>query len=244
MKDKITPLILALAVLFGFGCKKKIDVEVAFQLTYDGEPLVMFQEYAYPDGKKITFSRFSFYLSDFQIKDGTNSIATENVDFVNLTNAHTDMAAAREGLLYLSDKFEISTLQEIEFNLGLREDQNDKVPADFATDHPQGKPGEYWLAWDSYIFAKIEGRIDLDGDDELETGIALHLGSNNVMREIQLPVTNMGNKVTLQIDLRDVFENGTIYNIAENPQLHSLSQLPAAEELADNISQALKIKSR
>ncbi len=244
MRNLLYSLIFTLIGTVSTGCTKKIDAEVAFQLTYDGEPLIMLQEYEYPDGKKVIFSRFSFYLSDFQLAGGDKSVALQNVDFVNLTSNHENQSVAERGLVYFSDKIELPALDEISFNLGLSQDQNTAVPADFATDHPQGKPGEYWLAWDSYIFVKIEGRIDLDGDDDPEAGIALHLGSNNVMREIRIPVNGMGNKITLEFDLKNVFENGSIYDIAENPQLHSLSQLPAAEELADNISQAIKIKSR
>ena len=117
------------------------------------------------------------------------------------------------------------------------------MPADHPSGNPLANSGEYWLAWNSYIFFKIEGYIDLDGDDEPETGVALHLGSDEVMRAFDLQNNTGTNDVMIQIDLNKIFGTNPVYDIVANPQIHSLSQLPAILELAQNLGTAVEIQS-
>ncbi|MBX2817850.1 MAG: hypothetical protein KTR24_17725 [Saprospiraceae bacterium] len=238
--------VLVLALLFAVsatGCRKDIPLEIAIQLTYQGEPLVLDQSMVFPDGKAFRVLRVSFYVSDLMVSDGSESILLKEVDFVNPSAGHLSSESAAGGYPYIETKVDLETIKDVSFNLGLTEAQNESVPADFSTDHPQSKPGEYWLAWDSYIFIKIEGWVDLDDDGDAETGMNLHLGSDAVMRPIQLNAEGLGSRLKLEVDLYDVFKQEQVYDIAENPGLHSLSQLPAAEELADNFSKSITIKS-
>ncbi len=231
-------------ILLAFSaCKKdQLELGIKFQLQYHGAPLVMLQDYQYPDGKKVQFTRVSFFLSDLTARSADQSILIREVDFVNPTSAHQDAASAEKGFSYYRNDVELSTIDELTFNIGLRSDQNKTVPADYESGDPLARPGEYWIAWDSYIFAKIEGWVDLDGDDQVETGIALHMGSDQVFRSKSLVIDGPANDLVITLDLYDVFNRDKTYDIAANPQLHSLSQLPAAEELADNIMHAFKMK--
>ena len=230
---------LAVALM---GCNKdKIELSLRFQLQYQGNPLVMLKDYTYPDGKKVQFTRVSFFISELVAKDRDESISLKEIDFVNLSQSHADEANATTGYLYLQEEIPLSNIDQISFNIGLTAKQNENVPANYASGEPLARPGEYWVAWDSYIFVKIEGWVDLDGDGEVETGIALHMGSNKVMRHVSLDIADAAQEVTVVLDLHSVFKREKIYDIATNPQLHSLSQLSAAEELADNLMSALQI---
>ena len=218
-------------------------VAINFRLTYNDAPLVMFDEYVYPDGKVIQITRFSFYLSQLSVGQGEESKLLKDVDFINLTQSHATMEGSTNGYQYMTEEIELDGFDAIAFDFGLSETQNQKVPADFSSGHPLAQPGEYWLAWDSYIFVKIEGWIDLDSDNVAETGIALHLGSDAVRRSISMPVSDAGKDLNFTIDLHSIFENGgKIYDIQANPQIHSLSQLPAAEELANNLAQSISLQ--
>jgi len=224
------------------GCSKdKIELSLRFQLQYQGDPLVILKDYSYPDGKTVQFTRVSFFISELVVKDRDESVSLKEIDFVNLSQSHADEANAAEGYLYLQEEIPFSNIDQISFNIGLTPKQNETVPADYVSGEPLARPGEYWVAWDSYIFVKIEGWVDLDGDGAVETGIALHMGSNNVMRNVSLDIADAAQEITMVLDLHSVFKREKIYDIATNPQLHSLSQLSAAEELADNLVRALQI---
>ncbi len=235
-------ILLIVSVIFITACKKdKTELGLSFLLQYQNEPLVMLQDYQYPDGRKIQFTRVSFFLSELRVSDGSESVEITDVDFINLTESHATATKAADGYQYVNDEVDLDQIDEISFNLGLTESQNQTVPADHPAGSPLAKPGEYWVAWDSYIFVKIEGWIDLDDDGQVETGIALHLGSDQVMRPILVQTNQPANDLTLAIDLHQVFQGSDIYDIAANPQLHSLSQLPAAIELADNLQNSLTL---
>ncbi len=238
--------LFCLLLLFSACKDDKTAVSILFKLTYDDAPLVMFEDYVYPDGKKLQITRFSFYMSQLSVNDRTESILLKDVDFINLTKSHSSTEGASQGYTYMAKELQLDGFDAISFDFGLTEVQNMKVPADFSPGHPMSKPGEYWVAWDSYIFVKIEGWIDLDGDEMPETGLALHLGSDAVNRSVAMPVHDPGKDIEFTIDVHSIFQNtesGKIYDIAANPQLHSLSQLPAAEELANNLAESITLKN-
>jgi len=218
------------------------NVSFNFKLAYDGEPLVMTEDYTYPDGKVIRFNRFSFFMSDVQLSNSDKSVLATDAEFINLTRSHLTAADARQGLTYDLGKHPISSITNVNFNIGLTQEQNTTVPADYESGSSLARPGEYWLAWDSYIFFKIEGFVDLDGDNDPETSIALHVGADDARRAISLNNSDGDENISMVIDVKDIFENGSVYDIANNPQIHSLSQLPLATILADNFRSTIKEK--
>ena len=217
------------------------DLNVNMKLQYDGVPLVMFEPYEYPDGKAINFTRFSLYTSDFQID---NEVINE-VEFHNLTNSHSTAELAENGYDWSLSDIPVGSYDRISFNIGVPEALNGMDPGEFPSGHPLAKPAENWFSWKSYIFLKVEGNIDLDGDGVLETGIALHTGSDEALRNVgmEYPLIisqDQTSQINLAIDLYQLF-NGSerIYPIEENPQIHSLTQLDAALEISDNIKNSI-----
>ena len=97
---------------------------------------------AYPDGRKVQFTRFSMFLSDVRLFSGSEQIELAEVDFVNLTSSHSDATGANNGFRYKSTQVELASIDEISFNVGLTETQNSTVPADYASSHPLARPGE------------------------------------------------------------------------------------------------------
>ncbi|MBT8229803.1 MAG: hypothetical protein KJO50_06040 [Bacteroidia bacterium] len=234
--------IIALSALFLSSCgDDPTDLTMNFKLEYGGEPLVMFDEYSYPDGKTMNFTRFSFYISELAIiKDG-NSTEIKDVDYIDLTMYNIDNEASETGYDYIIRDLEDVDFDAISFNIGLTPEMNSTVPADYNSSNPLSLSGEYWLNWESYIFAKIEGNIDLDGDGSLETGVALHLGSDPILRNIRFDNLDGDNEVDIVIDLKDVFDDGSVYDIASTPRIHSLSQIEQATELIDNLVQSFRL---
>ena len=234
--------IIALPVLIFFSCgDDSSDLTMNFKLEYNGEPLVMFDEYTYPDGKTINFTRFNFYISELNlIKEGI-STEVKDVDYLDLTMYNLDKETSENGYDYIIRDLENIDFDGLSFNIGLTPEMNSSVPADYNSSSPLSKTSEYWLNWASYIFAKIEGNVDLDGDGSLETGVALHLGSDAILRTIQFDNMDGDNNIDIVIDLKEVFENGSIYDIESTPRIHSLSQIDQASELIDNLVSSFKL---
>ena len=81
--------------------------------------------------------------------------------------------------------------------------------------------------------------MDTDNDGDFETNIALHVGSDAASREISFRSSDSSNE-SIDIDVRSIFESdGTVYNIQEDPQIHSLFQLDKANFLIQNLAKQI-----
>lgn len=242
---KIKYLLFIITGLLLSGCKKDVqEVTIKMQLLYNGSPMLTQQNYPYPDGRTFVLTKFSTYLTDLIIESGTASQELEEVRLVNLTETLRSMITSNEGYTIYQGETNLSSIQNLHFNFGLTTAQNKTIPADYPSGHPLAMPGEYWLAWESYIFTKIEGWIDLNNDGMAETGVALHLGSDEAMKSFTFTNLDGTNELTIQIDLARVFEQeNKIYDIEANPQIHSLSQLESLQELSKNLEKAISLKT-
>jgi hypothetical protein len=213
------------------------NLDINIKLQYQGMPLVIFEDYTYPDGKKIDFTRVSFYTSELNLDE----TQINEVEFHNLTNSHSNLALATEGYSWLIENVPTGSYSNLSFNIGVPEISNNKDPGEFPSGHPLAKPAENWFGWMSYIFLKLEGNVDLDDDGIVDTGVALHTGSNPALRKIILdyPIDVTANEktaITLVFDISKVLDGPTrIFPIEEYTQIHSLSQIDGVLELSDNL---------
>lgn len=247
----ISSLLLMLLVVILAGCGDDDagsgSLKLNFKLKYGDQSLVMFEPYTYPTGQKMTFSRFSFYFADAQLKSGSNYTGIHEISYHTLTNSHTGAAAAAKGYDYTIPNIKAGNYTSLKFALGVPKVSNDKTPADFANSHVLSNQAEYWSGWKSYVFTKTEGLIDFDGDGTMESGYALHTGANEALRTIELPVNLTiaeGKESTLNItiDLKKEFGSNPVYDIVTNPQIHSISQAAQVKQLIDNLATAFSVE--
>ncbi len=230
-----------LGIFIMFGCSDKEDstgdLSITMNLVYNGEPLIMFQDYEYPDGRTINFSRFSLYLSDMKLDEQLISY----VEYHNITSSHADIAGAESGYQWKINDIEPGDYNNLNFGVGVNETQNAKDPGEFESGHPLAKPAEHWFSWSSYIFLKLEANMDSNNDGNNDFPIALHLGSDDAYRLINLnkAIKITEDEITKTNITFDIYEflGGTnnTYDVDSNPQIHSLEQKDAVVELANNI---------
>ena len=244
-----TPLII-FSLLFVGGCSsnEQGDLNLRFRLLYDGEPMIMLQEYNYNGSTDIFFSKFSFFIADLQIINNDNqSYPLTDIEHLDLTEAHEHPSTAERGIELLFTGLESGKYERLDFAIGIPGDLNAKKPADFAPGHPLSENSEYWDGWNSYIFSKTEGRADFDGDGQFEQSLAYHLGSDAVYRNVALAINTeiQEDKTTdliVTIDLRDMFITGNeAFDIQQTPSTHSLQQIELAKQLADRLSHSFGI---
>jgi len=228
--------ITALLSLLLFSCgSDKEELSVNFKLNHDSEPLVMFEEYEFGEagGTPFEVTRFSFYISNVNLIIDGESQRFVDVDFIDLSESHSSLERANEGFDYVLGETE-GDASSISFNLGLTPEQNATVPTDYPSSNVLSKTGEYWPGWESYVFVKIEGNIDVDRDGTKEQGFALHLGSDDVLRSTS---GDYSDDLTITFDLKDIFScNGELYDLESMPMIRSLAQLGEAMSLADNFA--------
>lgn len=231
---KLLTLSTLLAFLFISCGDDKQELSVNFKMNYGTEPLVMFEEYGYGvDGIiPFEFTRFSFYISDVNVTiDGTVQNFAE-VAYIDLSESHSTMEKAEEGYDYEIGETD-GEATAISFNIGLTSEQNATLPTDYPSSNVMSRTAEYWPGWNSYVFVKIEGNLDFDGDGIKEKGFALHLGTDDVMRTTS---GNYSDDQSITFDLQKIFAcNGDIYDIETTPAIHTLSQEDQIDQLAGNI---------
>ncbi|MEM9920301.1 MAG: MbnP family protein [Bacteroidota bacterium] len=189
------------------------DLALTFKGTYNGEPLQMLKTYDY-DGTPIRFQRFDFYISDLSlIKDdpsGSGELELKEIDFIDLS--YDAAADASAGFRLDLPEVQTGAYTGLKMGIGVPPDLNKTEWTDYASGHPLNDANHYWKGWNSFIFAKVEGAIDADGDGMFEQSFTFHAGRDTVyfdhslLANIQLDVTSAAS-FDIEVDVFKLFSN-------------------------------------
>jgi len=199
----------------------------------------------YYNDKPIRFSKVHFYLSDITIGE------TElfEVTLIDLTKTHLDQQSSRIGTTLEFSKVPIGDYSSFAFGVGVSPDLNRTKPEDYATNHPLGidNGGEYWEAWDSYIFVKIEGQYDIEGDgfNENDIAFAYHIGQDEMYKKLSasfespivLTADELAN-IDFKLDIKKLFVQPD-GQLMPHTQHDPNNQLEAMQIIMDNFKDAL-----
>jgi len=221
------------------------ELEIQFALEYEGEPVTYFDPYYYEDSLLMGFSRVNFYLSNLELGDRV----LEEIAFLDF-EAVSDEASAEKNLRLTFDDVEVGSYSNMSFSVGVPDEMNDKVPADYSADHPLSLVSEYWAGWESYIFAKYEGNLDLTGDGMRETGFSFHMGGEGVYRTLNangLPLSIAEGETTVirvVLDLKKLFliGEGEFLNLRENQGSHNADDVEFMRRWSNNYGDAFRIE--
>ncbi|MEM9888023.1 MAG: MbnP family protein [Bacteroidota bacterium] len=221
----VSMLLFVLALAFS-ACNNETEgtLELQFQLVYDNEPLVMYDNYDYPDGSSVFFDRFEMFLSNSSLlKEGKKEFAFD-VQFLDFSDIQ-DRNAAEEGFTISLKDIPVGDYEGMELGLGLSPEWNATSPSDYTSSHPLAN--NYWSQWDSYIFTKIEGKADVNNSGRNDLILNYHIGKDQAFstKTFNTPISIEGGKTTklqLKIDLLDILSKGNQYlDIQNNPIDHS-----------------------
>jgi hypothetical protein len=251
---KIFSFLLAIAVIStASNCKRETPVNpvvnqnsgtlaMNFKALYANKPLVINQVYDY-NGKKIRFTRLQFLMSyDLGLLDSPVGEVLPQTAAIKFTNL-TDTASAAAGI---STDFTLvnKTWGSLNFAIGVPKIQNAKLPKDFTIPDALADGGNFWDAWQSYIFTKIEGSIDKDGDGIFETGITLHTGGNDAFTPMKFvkSVPILGGKTTtvnFELNVNELVKN---IDLATVNSSHQVGDVATMKIIMGNFPTALTVK--
>ena len=144
----------------------------------------------------------------------------------------------------------------VKFGIGVNPDLNAYDPVYYnalGTDHLLSSGIDYWSGWESYVFTKIEGFFDRNGNGTAGGGeddeeITYHTGTDALYREKTIDASieiAAGSTFTLPliVDLDKIFNSATTIDIPNEPVAHTN---PLIEEnmiittkIADNMVEAI-----
>lgn len=250
--DTMKKIILAVFILlnlFSTNCTKLLSpvdetgdstIELNFKALYNETPLVTNKIYDYK-GKKVRFSRFSFYMSpiNFESALDKNKNQTTTVLKADFTDLDSD-AKATEGVK-MNINSPQTTFSKITMGIGVDANLNTKRPKDYATTSPLSNSMDYWEDWGTFIFTKLEGSMDKDGDGKFESVFTLHTGTNENYKTVTFTKkidTQAAPKTALNFDI-DVIKvlNGIDLNF-----VISSDDSPTMKKIIDNFAVALTLK--
>ncbi|MBV6438847.1 MAG: hypothetical protein DYG98_11920 [Haliscomenobacteraceae bacterium CHB4] len=251
MKNFAFFLLLFAAASFS-SCKDNDDTDIkdnfslTFRATYDGELLEKYKNYPYGD-KVILFDKFNTYLSDIALVNGATEVKLSDIEWVNFT---PDLAP-NDKTVEVTYKYTVpdGNYTGIKLGYGVSPDLNAKSPADFPTDHPLYVESEYWSGWKSYIFTKVQGEVDLNGDGVTETNLFYHCGSDPVYNVAttngNIAVAGTGSLV-VEFDLKKLFTfNGQLLDLTvttNQTTSHDASNIALGQMVMENFKNATVLK--
>ncbi len=251
-------LCLLICCLFFASCKKDKKecpipetpgITLIFKGLFNGEPLILNNEYTYSNGNKLRISQLEFYISDVRlVKNGVETPILD-VGLLDFSVSHNEECSAKAGEYIEIANIPDDTYDEIRFGIGVSPTLNATVPEDYLATHPLGRSVNHWSAWNSYIFAKVEGRSDEDGNGEFENNIVYHTGNDIMYREKSISTTittksGTHTPISMVVDVLDLLSDGG--NSIDLGISHSSPLDSAAVETAvfimDNFDTALRLE--
>lgn len=137
-----------------------------------------------------------------------------------------------------------------EFFVGVSPEDNDQTEDDFdmrdAETDPLARQNDPPMNWNwaaGYLFVRIDGMVDLDGDGTPETAMEYHLGKDNFLRTVSLIINTdvEQDQQTIAFDF-NVAALFTGIDVSETYSMHTGDAPAEALIFADNIAGAISKK--
>jgi hypothetical protein len=252
---KIFPILIASAIiLMASNCQKNAtptpnpvtptpgSVELVVKAVYSGKPLVINQVYDY-NGKKVIFERLQFFMAyDGSSLDGPLSTDPSKTAIFKFTS-FTDTASANAGAS-VEIPMASRAYTSVNFGIGIPKTLNAKLPKDFTFPNGMADSGNFWDSWQSYIFSKLEGKIDKDNDGVFETPFTLHTGGDDVFTPLKFTKSytiqdGKATKVNFELNINELVKG---IDLATVNSSHQVGAAPIMKIIMTNYATALTVK--
>ena len=238
---------LCLSGILTLSCNNDKDAEVpmsaqlifAFDFNVAGEPLEFGTPYEINE-TVVSFEATNFYIGGLimQQQNGVTISLDGQYLLAGLGNTAT-----------INTPLDISDITNVKFFVGVDSITNAQSEADF-TSRPASDPlsikdpDMHWNWMTGYKFIRVDGDADTDGDGEVDTGVAYHIGSDPFLKRYDinkiLPLSSGQNTLYFTLDLAEFF-NGV--DLSTELDTHTSNNLPLAQRLFDNMSTAISVRS-
>ncbi len=237
-------------ISFFFGCTNETSpndlISVRTKATYDGKPLILYNWVDYPQGFKIRFQTVDIMIKGFNLSDATHTIhSTDSVFVLHYINDNEN--DAKNGIV---NRFQVNEGQynNLNFILGVDSLINLKKPEDFPSNSILSNHYYYWDVWSSFIFMKIEGQYDINGDGNFDGTFTYHTGKNDFYKTFNIPVDIIAqkgslNEIVLDIDIKNILAaDGDFIDVNKNPTSHKQQDLPTLLKIFNHLSKAVTVE--
>jgi hypothetical protein len=168
------------------------SVNLNFKSVYGDSPLVCNNGdyvYQYPDGRDLRFGGVEFFIAEvsLMLEGSTDEVELIDIEYVNLSEM-TTLEEALEGITLSLPNIPTGKYRGIRIDIGVPNELNNLSNEDLGSSHPLNRVTP-WSAWGSYIFFKVSGIYDIDGDgigNGSDVTMAHPVGGNEMYHSLQL----------------------------------------------------------
>ena len=231
--------------------EKFAPLKIKYSFNYGKADFQLNSPNNYEVPQKIVFSELSFYVTNIKLYTANN----EMVDLSDSPQLFTPDNNWETSI----PKIPLGTYTKIELGFGVPENINTQNGKDaiIATDYPHNSPlnpatNMYWNWANGYIFSKIEGKIDTDGNgsftDTQDLMFSYHPGNDDLYRTVTLignfELKDMDNNVlTLGLDILQLIAAADFHTTPfAHPVSNSGVEFEACKNLVNQWQSATSIK--
>lgn len=170
-------------------------IKLKLNHEWNGAPFSYGQKFQDKSGRILTISRVQYYLSGFEIQDDGQTISLDDIYVLASANVSN----------YDLKNQTIGKLEGVKFDVGVDADKNHLNPAIYDAGHPLGfhNPSMHWGWAAGYRFLAIEGRIDTDGDGNVDKKFEFHVTAKDdyltPVNQIKTNGKTIGNNTVIEL---------------------------------------------
>jgi len=165
------------------------------------------------NGLNVRFDQIRFYVDDITLVTSKENFESETIVLATEADKSHDIG-----------ELKVADLQELKFSVGVNSTRNHIAPELQPMNSPlfdNDSSSENWDEDDGYIFFKIEGAVDVNGDGVYEQDMSeimsIHCGLDDNLKTVTLPVTEqsinrVGYELTVEVDVRGIFTDYDLPN--------------------------------
>lgn len=243
--NKLMLGLMVLATTF-YSCDdddvSRLDSDVAFEFdyTFAGSNFDYNQVYDL-NGTAVSFQAVQFYVGGITLHPEEGDAVTANGKYLLVK----PNSGAQEAINVEKKHYHMA-----EFFVGVAPAENDQTSDDFdsrdATKDPlarQNNPPMNWNWSAGYIFVRIDGMVDLDGDGTPETPMEYHLGKEPfrrvIAKDLHTDIEDDNQTLAFGLDVAALFEG---IDVTQAYSVHTGDDLATSAIFADNIADAITKK--
>jgi uncharacterized protein YfiM (DUF2279 family) len=192
-------------------------VALNIRAVYAAQPFIIGAAYPYRAPSKIRFDNLTFYLSNIELIGANGAVTAADNLFCDLSKHHNTAAGAAAGETLTLDKTTAAaTYTAIRFGVGVAPAFNARSWTSYPNGNALANADYYWSVWNSFIFAKIEGKMDTLGTAvQYPIGFSYHTGTDSLYRTVTVPiaatvVANTANTIPITLDVQQLFLNAPL----------------------------------
>lgn len=222
------------------SCKKEKEevvtgpgkVNMSTRFVVDGASYNQDSIYTDDFGNDFKISLANFYLSGFKLSNSSGSVSTSTQYLLVKPETST----------YSLGNLKEANYSDITFDVGVDSVTNHTDPNTYSISSPlyPQTPSMHWTWASGYIFYKLEGTVDTDGDGTFESTFLFHIGTDGMLRNIsyalnQEIVGDKTNTISMKIDLAQFLDN---IDLSIDNSTHTMNNMPLALRVVNNSTSA------